>query len=82
MGVKPLIGPASPPPKKVFRVLIELGSDDGILKVKPTNDAIQTLGMLTMAQAEVMAMLKGHEPEENKGGKIIIPSIKIGGIKA
>ncbi len=74
---KPPIGPASGPTKQVYQIVIELGVDDGILRVKPTNDPIQTLGMLTLAQAEILSMLKGPVPEENRGGKIIIPNLRI-----
>jgi len=72
---KPPIGPASSESRQVYRIVIELGRDDGLLSVKPTQSAIQTLGMLTLATADVIAMLR-HTPEENRGGKIIIPDIR------
>ena len=76
MGVKdkPPIGPANAPPKEVYRIIIELGVEDGTLRVKPTQSAIQTLGMLTLATADIIARLK-QTAEENRGGKIIIPNM-------
>jgi len=74
--VKPPIGPASEPQREVFRIIIELGVEDGLLHVKPTQNAIQTLGMLKLAEADIIARLQ-HQPEENRGGKIIIPSMKL-----
>ncbi len=73
---KPPIGPASGPAREVYRIVIELGVEDGIMSVKPTQSAIQTLGMLTLATADVIAMLR-HTPEENRGGKIIIPNMRL-----
>lgn len=73
---KPPIGPASPPRKQVRQIVIELDEDDGMLRVKVvTKDAIQTLGMLRLAEADVIARLS-HTPEENRGGKIIIPNMR------
>lgn len=72
--VKPPIGPASPTPKEVYRIIIEL--EDGTLHVKPTENAIQTLGMLTLATADIITRLQ-QTPEENRGGKIIIPNLRM-----
>jgi len=81
MGVdKPPIGPASPPQEgKVFQIVIQF--DGGHLRIKHPEDPILCLGMLRLAEHEIIAKLTGHE-KENKGGKIIIPNIKIEGIKA
>ena len=76
MGVKPPIGPASPSPVEVYRIIIELEIESGILRVKPTENAIQTLGMLTLATGDIIAQLQ-HKPEENRGGKIIIPNMRM-----
>jgi len=72
---KPPIGPANPPPREVYRIIIDLGVEDGMLSVKPTQNAIQTLGMLTLATADIIARLR-QTPEEPK---IIIPNLRIKG---
>jgi len=63
-------------PRQVWRIVIELGVDDGLLTVKPTENAIQSLGMITLATADIIAMLR-HHVDENKGGKIIIPKLRL-----
>ena len=68
------MGNIDKPPVEVYRVVIEL--EDGILRVKPTENAIQTLGMLTLATGDIIAQLQ-HKPEEDRGGKIIIPKLRM-----
>jgi len=57
------IGPQAPV-AQVHRIVIELQA--GQLRVSHTEDVIQTLGMLSLADAEIKAKLKGHEKEEKK----------------
>jgi len=54
------------------RIIIEMSG--GILKLQPTDNAIQTLGMLSLATAEVIARLQ-HTPD--KDPRIIIPKLHI-----
>ena len=72
----PVIDPDGPR-REVYQIVIQLGVEDGMLQVQPTNNAIQTLGMLRLAEADIIARLQ-HSPEENRGGKIIIPNLKFG----
>ncbi len=75
---KPPIGPASPERPQVHQIVIELGVADGMLRVKQTTkDIVQALGMLELAKADLVARAV-RTPEENRGGKIIIPNLRIG----
>ena len=56
----------------IARILIEMVG--GELRMQPTGNAIQTLGMLSLATAEVIARLQ-HTPD--KKTKIIIPKLHI-----
>ena len=64
---------------KAHQLVIQF--DGQQLSVSHPNDPILCLGMLKLAEAEIIAKLTGHKPG-NEGGKIIIPNMKIGGIKA
>jgi len=76
---KPPIGPASPPPeKKVFKITIVFDGEN--LGVDHPADPILCLGMMRLAEAELIAKLSGHQ-KENKGGGIIIPNMSLKGIK-
>lgn len=72
---KPPIGPASPP-GQVHQIIIELSMEDGTLRVQhKTKDVIQALGMIELARADLIARAT-QIPEENRGGKIIIPNLR------
>ena len=76
MGVKPPIGPASPP-QVVHQIIIELNMEDGVLRVQQkTKDIIQALGMLDLARADLIARAT-HIEQEDRGRKIIIPKMRV-----
>lgn len=58
------------PKKAPARIIIEMS--EGQLRLQPTSNAIQTLGMLSLATAEVIARLQ-HTPDNES--KIIIPKL-------
>ena len=77
---KPPIGPASSTQEgKIAQIVIQFDGEH--LRVKHPDDPMLCLGMLRLAEHEIISKLTGHE-QENKGGNIIIPNMKIGGIKA